>query len=202
LSLFAQWEVMAFLLPGVLVAIPCGGLCLFLLRSNHTSRLNHKLRRYIVFSKIWLTFGWLVSVFPGLIWGSLWLSLYDPWPFSLAQGPDTDHAGQGFNRIMGFQPDTKFTNMFYKGYGFRDSEEYLRFDCSDAAAVETFISDRKLHRMTESSEASQNIGVAVARLSWWLDADTSRTMERWKGPLAKLWFDRRNCRVYIYVFTM
>lgn len=111
----------------VVFLLPLMSLLLWIFRKKRGIAYSGTLRRYIIGFRVAIVTGWCVSLLPGLFWGAIFFHIYEPWPFSLNQGPDTEYSEEGFLKVLGFNLGAEINQVFYKGYEIRDYDRYLRF---------------------------------------------------------------------------
>ena len=112
-SMVLQLEAIAVLCPLAVVVTPVGLFAWWIL-FRRSARHDEDGRRWarrglVVVSLLGLT----VSLLPGLVFSTMWLHIFEPWPLSAEQGPDTERAVEGFKRVLGFDPPEDADMIFY-----------------------------------------------------------------------------------------
>ncbi|MGV7220956.1 MAG: hypothetical protein ACQ9MH_05500 [Nitrospinales bacterium] len=193
-----QVELIALLCPIVVLFVPIIILCLWLNKKFRGISYSEKIQKYILKLRILVIAGWLVSFIPGVGFAAIYFHIYDPWPFSMEQGPDTPYATEGFRKSLGFKMSSEVAEVFFKGYEIRDFDYYLRFhSCSEN------ISQKVLEGLQKDSEVKPTPSFHLnSKLSWWFEADESKKFEHWGGDQFKeVWIDRDACIFFVRRWT-
>jgi hypothetical protein len=141
--------------------------------------------------------GWCISLLPGLFWGGILFHIYEPWPFSLTQGPDTAYAEEGLQKVLGLSIGNEISQMYYKGYDIRDQDRYLRFKSCSQTVKNRVITDLEKAR-SEENVPSFHLNT---RLSWWFTASEAADFEHWTSDFKKVWIDQESCTFYVRSWT-
>ncbi len=191
-----QSGLMLWLCPVVVFLLQLATLMAWLARKVRGIVYPAGLRQYILGFRIVLVAGWCISLLPGLFWGAILFHIYEPWPFSLAQGPDTAYAQAGFRKVLGVAANRDVEQIYYKGYEISDYDRYLRFR-SCAADVESLaISDLRKYERGKPSSLHLN-----PWLSWWFTAADASRFEHWANGFKEVWMDRGTCVFYVRSWT-
>lgn len=94
---------------------------------------DRRTRRYLRLSQVFLAGMWLLSCVPV----ALLVMLFEPWPLSLRQGPDTATAKAGFADEFGDDASGVSRVYYRKESGWGDATIYLRFDVDQGARLST-----------------------------------------------------------------
>lgn len=192
-----QTELLALLCPIVVFLLPLLALLMWIFRKIRGIRYTGKLRRYFLGFRIAAITGWCISLLPGLFWGAILFHIFEPWPFSLRQGPDTAYAEAGLNTVLGFRPETEISQIYYKGYEIRDFDRYLRFSaCSKALEDKIVLALKKEQSGKKPPSFHLN-----SRLPWWFTAPEAAAFEHWVSDFKEVWVDRRSCTFYVRHWT-
>lgn len=194
LSMVLQLEAIALLCPLVVVVTPVGLVAWWLLfRRGSTvgdDDLRSVRRGLVIVSLLGLT----ISLPAGLLFGAMWIHIAEPWPLSIAQGPDTESSGAGYEKVMGDEPPKDVDGIFYKGYEIRDYQRFLRFSsCADSTRALVL---EGLERRPLAAASSFFVG---ERLSWWFSEADSSTLEHWERPsgFLEVWVNPGKCTFYV-----
>jgi hypothetical protein len=197
LSFVFQTRYMGLLCPLVVLLVPLISIFLWIYNKTQKIRYADKIRRYVLGLRIAAITGWCLSLLPGLFWGAILFHIFEPWPFSLSQGPDTVYAIEGFKKVLGFEPSAEIDQIFYKGYEIRDYDRYLRFHTCDNAVEEIVVHD--LEKVNDGSNvAAHHLN---ERLSWWFEIPEAIELEHWREEFRVIWLDRRTCTFYVRSWT-
>lgn len=141
-----------------------------------------------------------------LLWlslvGALLVALFEPWPLSRRQGPDTEYARSCFLQHLGQSPPEGITNIYCReewGFG-GDSIYTMRFSFRDESALVELV--RRLG--LESVPATNRDRVRyLSGPSWWpTRAQLEASLEAYhRSRVEFLWIDRnidRNLGVAYY----
>ena len=179
----------------VVFLLPLMSLLLWIFRKKRGITYSGTLRRYIIGFRVAIVTGWCVSLLPGLFWGAIFFHIYEPWPFSLNQGPDTEYSEEGFLKVLGFNLGAEINQVFYKGYEIRDYDRYLRFStCNKEIEDKVVVNLEKEQSGSPSSHLN-------SKLSWWFLKDESSAFEHWASDYKEVWLDRQSCTFYIRNWT-
>ena len=192
-----QLRYMGLLCPLVVLLVPLVALFLWVFKKARKIQYANKIRRYILGFRVITIVGWCLSLLPGLFWGAILFHIFEPWPFSIKQGPDTTYAVEGFNKVIKFIPSNEVSQIYYKGYEIRDYDRYLRFSTCDKV-----IEDKVVHALEkENSEKKAALFHLNSKLSWWFVVPEALDFEHWKGKFQAIWLDRKTCTFYVRSWT-
>jgi hypothetical protein len=155
---------------------PIGVGAVLILRRRTLKEQSLGPKYYARCSYIFLTVAWLCLAPISLFWGAIYIHLWEPWPLSLAQGPDNDRAMSGFKRLLGFHPDHSVHSIYYRVISFRDSSHFLRFNYSDQKILERIILSLDLVAMDADTRARRRItylGEDDTMAHWWTAEEIS-----------------------------
>ena len=85
--------------------IPIGAVAVKVLGRSTRAPRSPRQSLYARGSAVFLTIAWLCLLPVSVFWGAIFVHIWEPWPLSLAQGPDTERARDGYERVFGFAPD-------------------------------------------------------------------------------------------------
>ena len=120
--------------------------------------------------------------------------IFQPWPISAIQGPNTAYAWHGYKFLLRDQSQTEVDNVYFhsrwQGWG-DGSARILRFDCKDKTAFAKTL-------LTLPQPSLQDISLRDAP-SWWLQGNY-RLIEiepPQNDQLKNKWIEPETCRTYI-----
>jgi hypothetical protein len=135
----------------------------------------------------------LAAAFAGLVIAAL----FEPWPLSRRQGPDTDYARAAFEGHLGVAPGASVSNVYHRdewGFG-GDSIQSIRFDFDDPSIVAEIVARQRLEEVPPE-------GLPQVRYlhgpSWWPERAALAALPRVyaRGRIDFLWVDEENGRAY------
>lgn len=122
--------------------------------------------------------------------GALLAALYESWPISLRQGPDTDHALACFERrLRGPRPIDVEDVYCREEWGFGGDSIYsVRFSFSDRASIEALARRMELQRVADPARPGFR---HLDSSSWWpAEAELRALPEAYgSGDREYLWID-------------
>ena len=149
------------------VLVPLGFLGVLLLTFVSRRRSSKGWWIYVAASSLFLAFAWFQTTIPATFLIHIW----QPWPLSLKQGPDTDYARDGYTKILGRAPPTEVSEIYYRGLAIMgESDDYLRFRYRHPALIEKIVAQFDLIEVTAEERKGALVGfVQVFRdpMSWW-----------------------------------
>jgi hypothetical protein len=199
--------------------IPLGCLALLILKRWSGPLLSAQGKIYFRSSTVFLLLAWLCLSPIGTFWGAIFLHIWEPWPLSLAQGPDTERARDGFRRVLGFAPPRNVHDIYYKGFALRDSSDYLRFGYGDPKVVEEIVQAFDLVPLSDDLRAAKrhtHLGKGDEPAAWWTAGQLERAgkvyvnrslSEYFEDPAARygviriLWVDEAGRLAYVAQHT-
>ena len=109
--------VFAAMVPYVLFGVPAvGALITNLLKGQPDAELFYK-DRWVWFSRLLTSLSWVISA----VVIALALAVFQPWSFSLREGPDTEWSRSGFETTFGFPAAESETELYYRTFSFWQS---------------------------------------------------------------------------------
>jgi hypothetical protein len=152
-------------------------------------------KTYFALSKLFLSISWLPSLIPIVFF----TAIFEPWPLSLRQGPDTAFAQHRFEKVFGFTPPPSVTELYcQESWEFGDGNFYrFKFRFTDDAAVHKIIETLRLEPVPES-ETSASWMTEGSPPSWWPKAGSLKYQEVYRAGKSKagLWVDRESRIAY------
>ena len=120
--------------------------------------------------------------------------IFEPWPISAIQGPNTSYARYGYNFLVQEQSPTEVDNIYFhrrwQGWG-DGSASILRFDCRDKTSFSK--------KLSEQFEADLEDISFPNSPRWW--TNENRRLIKMEPPkndqLKHIWIDPQTCRTYI-----
>jgi hypothetical protein len=156
--------LMGSLLISVLIPL---GVALVLLLRLAGGGFSAGRRLYALASYVFLTVAWLVTLTPAVVVIGLW----QPWPLSLKQGPDTQTARAGFENVLGFAAPATVSAVYYRKVAIMgEATHHIRFTFDDTAVVEEIVGRFDLLRVPPEDRSRALVGfvrVHSAPASWW-----------------------------------
>ena len=156
--------------------VPVGAAAVVVLKRWAPEPPSRRRRVYGRSSAVFLTVAWLCLLPVSVFWGAIFVHIWEPWPLSLAQGPDTQRARDGFERVLGFAPDASVHEIYYRAYAVRDRSDFLRFGYADAMLLERIGRQFDLVELPPDDRALRRVtflGEDDTHGSWWTPAMTS-----------------------------
>ena len=134
-------------------------------------------RIYGRISLAFLTLCWLAIAAPALFWGTIIIAAREPWPLSLAQGPDAQRARTGVDRLFGAGPAQAMSSVYLISFHLRDSSYFVRFDYRDSSVIDAIAETKNMVKVPISTRDDGRFDVRAYRdlLSWWIPAEINRT---------------------------
>jgi hypothetical protein len=144
-------------------------------------------RAYCIASRLLLGLSWLPTWIPVLFLLSVW----QPWPLTLREGPDTDFARDGYARIFGGPPAGWVHGIHYRVDGARDPIFFLRCEGVDRRSVDGVVQRLGL-QVSAATELSSSASAGRVP-SWWPQAGLrfDAAFQRREGWTA-LWYRERD----------
>ncbi len=178
-------DIAPILLIPLFIVLPIVGLTLFLLnrkcRQEHTK--PQRIRLHVARSII--VVGWLFSCVPvGFI-----IVTFRLWPLSLADGPDTNYAREGFARVTGFKSPSSASKIYCHQYaGLTDGGVRLRFQVTSSSVVQRIAAQKKMTRQVESRRKKDR------GPRWWREKSKREELEYYARKVKlkgywNLWYD-------------
>ncbi len=143
------------------VVIPAAALVRWWLGRRARASGARRRSPWSIASGVFVWSSWGLSLLP-----TLWLiALFQPWPLTLCEGPDTEFARAGFARICGIEPPPSVRSIHYRVDGPRDPTFFLRCEGADRVLLERVAARLRIEAVgPETSLALASIGRAPA---WW-----------------------------------
>ncbi len=135
--------VFAAAVPYVFFGVPAvGALIANLLKGQPDAELFYK-DPWVWFSRLLTSLSWVISA----VVIALALAVFQPWPFSLREGPDTEWSRSGFEATFGFPAAESVTELYYRKFSFWQSQEvYVKFQFRDPAAVDEIMKSLRVEK--------------------------------------------------------
>lgn len=149
------------------VLIPLGLAGVMLLTFMTRQRSSKGRRIYVTASSLFLVGAWIFTANPAIVLIGLW----QPWPLSLKQGPDTDYARDEFRRAFGFEVPPSVSGVHARRVAIMGEwTQHIRFSFEGTQVVEDIVERLELARVTEDERSGSLAGfvrVSNAPASWW-----------------------------------
>ncbi len=158
----------------VFLGVPVGILLVTVMGLGKARTGGPTKRAYFRFSYIVSILAWILVCLPS--W--FFIEAFEPWPISLRQGPDTDHARAGFERALGFPPLASITPIYYRSVGFQGGTSFLRFDFVDPELIDQITVKFDLIEVPEEAlSGSRHRGIRArdSFASWWIAEEINAT---------------------------
>ena len=129
------------------------------------------------------------------------LAVYQPWPFSLREGPDTEWARGGFEQTFAFAPPASVEELYCRRVSFWQSKEiYAKFTYGDDRITARILGKLRM----EKGEPRGYQEIRRHFPSWWLRGipeHDNATLEYHHRPSAahageSVWIDRESKTLY------
>lgn len=114
------------------LVLPTAFVWLWRVERRRTAPRSGARKAYCIASRSFLALSWLPTWIPVLFWIAVW----QPWPISLREGPDTAFARKGFVRLFGAPPSGAVHEIYYRVDGPRDPTFFLRCEGVDRARLD------------------------------------------------------------------
>ena len=169
--------VMVLLIFTVFLLVPLIVLVVYLLDRRGASVRTRTQRIYARLSVAFLAVCWLVTAPPALFWGTLIIAAREPWPLSLAQGPDTERARAGVVSRFGADAAGAMSSVYLYSSSFRDSSYFARFAYADPGVIEQVADRKDLVRVPIATRNDRRFDVRAHqnRWSWWDPDEINRS---------------------------
>ncbi len=153
----------AFLLvPILLIAV-------YILGRDQSSSRTRGQRFYARLSVVYVAICWLVVAAPALFWGALIIAAREPWPLSLAQGPDTERARTGVENLFGADAAAAMSSVYVYSFHVRDSSYFVRFAYAEPGVINQIADQKDLVSvpLAMRNNARYDVRATWNRWSWW-----------------------------------
>ena len=136
--------VFAAAVPYVFFGVPAvGALIANLLKGQPDAELFYK-DRWVWVSRLLTSLSWVISA----VVIALAVAVFQPWPFSLREGPDTEWSRSGFETTFGFPAPESVTELYYRKFSFWQSQEvYVKFQYRDPAVVDEIMKSLQIEEV-------------------------------------------------------
>jgi len=175
--------------------IPLGALAIWLMNRKGKGPITAGKRTYFALSKLFLTISWLPSFIPIVFF----MAIFEPWPLSLRQGPDTAFAQHRFEKVFTFTPLPSITELYcQESWEFGDGNFYrFKFRFTDDAVVQKIIDTLRLEPVLES-ETNASWMTEGSPPSWWPKPGPLKYQGAYRAGKSKagLWVDRESRIAY------
>jgi hypothetical protein len=136
-----------------------------------------------------------------LIVGLIWAALFEPWPLSRRQGPDTDFAKSMYRRLVGSEAPQGVRDLYARdewGFG-GDSIYSLRFRFEDPEIAAMIAANAGWERVRP--EDLGRLRYLAAPSKWWPTEKRMRGLAEayHRRSIEALWIDRANHTAYLQV---
>ena len=158
--------------------------------------------RLVWVSRVLTSFSWVTSA----VVIALAVAVFQPWPLSLREGPDTEWSQSGFEATFGFVAPGSVTELYYRKFSFWQSEEvYVKFRFREPAVVDEIMESLRL----EESDRPQTYAVIRDHFQHrWLTENKSpseKITECYESPRVSgggqlVWIDRP-AHLFYYMAT-
>jgi hypothetical protein len=160
------------------LGVPLGSLALFLLLPialpalwwlDRRSAVQAGRRALLVVSRLFLGLTWL----PTCLLALFWVAVFQPWPLTMLEGPGTDFARAGFERICGVPPPPGVSGVYYRVDGPRDPTFFLRCEGVEPELLLSVVD--RLHLSAAEGRASP---IGEGRVPPWWPEEEERAFDR------------------------
>jgi hypothetical protein len=169
--------ILLLLILATFILVPIVSLGLYVMGRRLPPITTPGWRVYKRLSIGFLTLCWLAITGPALFWGTIIIAAREPWPLSLAQGPDTERSREGVESLFGADAANTMSSVYLISFHLRDSSYFVRFDYRDPAVIGQ-IADRKDMveiPLTARDDGRFDLRAYRDRLRWWKPEDINRS---------------------------
>lgn len=101
-----------------------------------------------------------------LVWGLFLMGIFEPWPFSLRQGPDTNYARNLYEQRLMHPLPTGVQNLYARAeWGFGGDTIYsIKFNFTDHSLIQNIVTSLKLEVVPKNE--IKNIRI-LSGPKWW-----------------------------------
>lgn len=159
------------------VLVPLVSLTIYVLGRKLEPSRTPGLKIYRRISLGFLTLCWLAITAPALSWGALIIAAKEPWPLSLTQGPDTERAKTGVEKLFGEGPAQAMSSVYFISFNVRDGSYFVRFDYRDSSVIEQIAETKDMVKVALSARDDNRFDLRAYRdrMSWWIPDDINRS---------------------------
>ena len=158
------------------ILVPLVSLVNFILGRKSPRQTTSGLRIYRRVSIGFLALCWLAITGPALFWGAIVIAAREPWPLSLAQGPDTERARNGAEKLFGAGPAQSLSSVYLMSFHLRDGSYFVRFEYDDPGVIDRIAGSKDMVKIALSARDDNRVDLRAYRdrLSWWNPEDINR----------------------------
>jgi hypothetical protein len=190
-------ECLVRLVPVLFLTIPLVSVSIRVLLRDHAAATSFRQEGLVRVSRVLTAGCWLFS---GVLVAAT-IQVFQLWPVSLRDGPDTTHARGGFEQLAGFAAPSSVDQLYFRRFLFWQTDDvHLKFRYHDPAVARRFLAAVDV----EPAEAPQTYARLRDRFpESWISADKTSGQ-----PLAEfyqggapgdqrfVWIDREDRTVY------
>ncbi len=169
--------ILILLIFATFLLVPVVSLAIYILGRKTPPITTPGWRIYRRLSVGFLVLCWLAIAAPALFWGAIVIAAREPWPLSLAQGPDTDRATSGVEKLFGAGPASAMSSVYLISFHLRDSSYFVRFDYRDPSVIDQIARTKNMVKVPISTRDDGRFDLRAYRdrLRWWIPEDINRT---------------------------
>ena len=169
--------ILLLLIFTAFVAVPLVSLVVYFLGRNPPLARTLGQRIYGRLSIAFLALCWLAIAAPALFWGVIVITAREPWPLSLAQGPDSERARAGVERLFGADPAQAMSSVYFVSFKLRDASYFVRFDYRDPGVIKQITGGKDLVGvpLAVRSDGRYDVRAYRNRWSWWNPDEINRS---------------------------
>ncbi len=169
--------VLVLLIFASFVLVPPVSLIVYVLGRKSSLERTPGQRIYGRLSIAFLPLCWLAIAAPALFWGAMVIAAREPWPLSLAQGPDTERAKTGVENLFGAGPARAMSSVYFISFKLRDGSYFVRFDYRDPSVIEQIAETKDMVKvaLTVRDDGRFDLRAYRDRLSWWIPDEINRS---------------------------
>ena len=191
--------VFAAAVPYLFFGVPAVGALIASLLSRQPDAELFQKDRWVWVSRVLTSFSWVTSA----VVMTLAVAVFQPWPFSLREGPDTEWSRSGFEATFGFPAPESVTKLYCRKFSFRQSQDvHIKFRFRDPAVVDEIMQSL---RMGESDRPQTYTVIQRHFRSRWLTENkpaSEQITECYEAPWVSgerhfVWIDRP-ARLFYY----
>jgi hypothetical protein len=165
--------ILLVLILATFILVPIVSVVLYYLGRKSPPITTPGWRIYKRLSIGFLTLGWLAITGPALFWGAIIIAAREPWPLSLAQGPDTERSRDGVERLFGADAAETMSSVYLISFHLRDGSYFVRFDYRDPNTIDQIAEMKDMVKipLTARDDGRFDLRAYRDRLRWWVPED-------------------------------
>ncbi|NNE83184.1 MAG: hypothetical protein HKN28_04360, partial [Alphaproteobacteria bacterium] len=165
--------ILLMLILATFILVPIVSVALYILGRKSPPITTPGWRIYKRLSIGFLTLCWLAITGPALFWGAIIIAAREPWPLSLAQGPDTERSREGVERLFGADAARAMSSVYLISFHLRDGSYFVRFDYRDPDVIDQIAETKDMVKipLTARDDGRFDLRAYRDRLRWGVPED-------------------------------